>query len=63
MEVGPFRAPAARYGAKAAVIGLSAVAAGQLRKDGHKGWARAVRWGVFALYMGVAAHNMRQAGR
>lgn len=63
MEVGPFRNPGVRYGAKAVVIAGSAVACDQLRKDGHKGWAKAVRWTVFALYMGVAAHNMREARR
>lgn len=60
-EVGPFRAPAARYGAKALVVAGSAVACDQLRKGGHRRAAKVLRWSMTALWLGVAAHNMRQA--
>ena len=45
--------------------GIAAVSAGcaRLRRDGHRGWARAVRWGVAGLWFGLAAHNVGTARR
>jgi hypothetical protein len=58
-EAGTLRQPYVRYGAKAVVVAAGVVTADQLRKGGHKGWAKVVRWSVVALYMGVAAHNLQ----
>lgn len=56
-ELGP-PAPV-RYGLDAAVIGGAVLTARELRKRGHKGWARTVVALPFALWLGVSIHNLR----
>lgn len=51
-----------RAALKAGQAGFVAWAEWKLEKDGHKGWAKVVRWGVPALNFAVAAHNLRHGG-
>jgi hypothetical protein len=48
---------------KAAGVAGTAWACDRLRKDGHKGLARVLRWTVVAGWSGLAVHNWRQADR
>jgi hypothetical protein len=52
---------AKRVALKSLQVGVATWGAEKLEKDGHKGWAKVVRWGVPALNVLVAAHNMRVA--
>ena len=61
-EANPFmREPAVGLLVKTASIAGTTWAAESLRKKGHKGWAKVVRWGVAGLWLGLAANNLRVA--
>lgn len=53
--------PAVALVLKAASVAVTAKACQKLRKDGHGRAAKVVRWSVAALWLGVAAHNVRMA--
>ncbi len=46
---------------KAATIAGTTAACERLRKDGHSRAAKMLRWTVTAVWLGIAAHNLRVA--
>lgn len=63
-ELNPImREPAVAVLVKAASVAGTAAACQKLRKGGHSRAAKVVRWGVTAIWLGVAAHNVRMAKR
>jgi hypothetical protein len=57
------REPAARYAFKAVGVAGTTLACRELRKRGHGRAAKVLRWTVAAVWLGLAAHNMRMSGR
>ena len=55
--------PAARIGVK--TLATVAVLAGsrELKRRGHRGWAKAVCWSVAGAWVGAAAWNVREMRR
>jgi hypothetical protein len=51
--------PALGIAVKAATVAGTAFACDRLRKDGHGRAAKVLRWTVTAVWLGVAAHNLR----
>ena len=55
--------PAVAILVKSASVAGTAAACRKLRKGGHSRAAKVVRWSVTAIWLGVAAHNVRMARR
>ena len=53
------REPAAGLAIRAVSVAGTAVVCSKLRKSGHGRAAKVLRWTVFVVGMGVAAHNLR----
>ena len=52
------REPALSIATKAAAVVVTAAACEKLRRDGHGRWAKGLRWGIAALWLGLAGHNI-----
>ncbi len=50
--------PAIRLVGKAAAVSALTLGCHELRKHGHGGMAKGLRWVAFAAWMGIAAHNV-----
>ena len=60
-EVNPVMSePVVSVAVKGAGVAAVALGCDQLRRRGHPGWAKALRWTVAAMWFGVAAHNVKQ---
>ena len=55
--------PAVALLIKAATVAGTTAACGKLRRDGHGRAAKVLRWTVTAVWLGIAAHNVRTAQR
>ena len=55
------REPALGVAIRAVSVAGTAVVCAKLRKSGHSRAAKVLRWTVFVVGMGVAAHNVRRA--
>lgn len=53
------REPAGALLLKAGAVAATSTMANKLRKDGHGRAAKVLRWTVAAVWVGMAAHNMR----
>ncbi len=51
--------PAVGLALKAATIAGTTAACERLRKGGHSRAAKALRWTVAAVWLGIAAHNLK----
>ena len=54
--------PALAIAVKAAGVAGVSLGCRELRRMGHPRAAKVLRWGVVAIWMGVAAHNLRKGG-
>ena len=63
-EINPLQSePALAIATKAAGVAAVALGCEKLRRDGHGRWAKGLRWGVAALWLGLAGHNVVTAER
>ena len=53
--------PALSLALKAASVAATTAACRSLRRGGHRRAAKVARWGVAAIWMGVAARNLQKA--
>jgi hypothetical protein len=51
--------PALGIALKAATVAGTTAACSRLRRDGHGRAAKVLRWTVTAVWLGIAAHNLR----
>lgn len=55
--------PALGIALKAVTVAGTTLACDRLRRDGHGRAAKVLRWTVTAVWLGIAAHNVRTAQR